>query len=437
METANHFADRSSPERRPTGPIMLGDGLRHVASAVRSLPHRNAADLFGRRDLYRYSVCALAGHGATLLFLVDTSALSALSTSVEPYCWPYFESCWKFRFDSPAGPTLVIVTYATLIAVALTAAIERMQRTYWWTLLAMNGLLFVVMSMDYRLRSNELYMLFWLNAVLLFLPSKQWCVPSIVVSFYFWAGISKLNYEWVSGSVLYKPLFLIPKQFTWVACAYVVALETTLIWGLVSKRRLVVWATVAQLAAFHIQSLSQIHWYYPLLMTTILAWFVLRHDEHILARPTPAKSFCAPCVLACVFGFLQLSPWLHGADRDLTGEGRLLALHMFEARQQCEVEARLLRFDGSTETVDLQLRNLPPRSVCDPVIYFNRVANLCRTRNAERDLVDVDFRMRVKRTTDPQFTTVVDERSFCAKGYNYSLVGGNAWIHRVRKKQGA
>jgi hypothetical protein len=40
-------------------------------------------------------------------------------------------------------------------------------------------------------------------------------------------------------------------------------------------RRWIVLLTLGQLVLFHLQSLAQIHWFYPLLMSAILSWFPL------------------------------------------------------------------------------------------------------------------------------------------------------------------
>ena len=71
---------------------------------------------------------------------------------------------------------------------------------------------------------------------------------TFVVLFYFWAGIIKLNPEWISGAALYgESLLLIPDSLIPAACIYVVVLELLLIFGLLSNRASWFWATLAQL----------------------------------------------------------------------------------------------------------------------------------------------------------------------------------------------
>jgi len=258
-------------------------------------------------------------------------------------------------------------------------------------------------------------------------------LPLVIVSFYFWAGLLKVNYEWLSGAGLYAPLWGIPSDLTWLACLYVVFLETVMIWGLLSSRAWLRGLTLAQLAIFHVQSLSQIHWFYPLLMATILAWFVIelktvpRRPEANLVDGASGRAPLASYALVVVFAALQMVPLAYRGDHVLTGQGRVFALHMFQARQDCEVVARIEYENGSLHTRNLRLAQLPPRSVCDPVVYFNRAQNICRERQQE-GIKDLDLLMRVKRRTDPTFVTVVDEIRFCAKNHQYRLFENNLWI---------
>lgn len=403
---------------------------------VRNYIHSIQTEIGTDACAYAFGFCLVASHGAVLLFFVNVPILANLLKEAEPLCWPYFEDCWRYRLESLHGLALLALGYGGLIGAAALALARGYPRVFWITMMALNLGLAAVVSMDYRFRANEFYMLFWINGVYLVLPHRRWTVPAMIVSFYFWAGVLKLNYEWLSGAALYRPLFLIPERFNFLACSYVVVLETVLIWGVLAERRTVVAVIVTQILIFHVQSLSQIHWFYPLLMGTMLAWFGIQAAcggqsaslGQLVRFRAPRSTYC----LLGVFGALQVAPLLYSGDRVLTGEGRLLALHMFEARQQCQVSALLRRVDGLDEMRDLQVRSLPPRSVCDPVIYFDRVSNLCRSRSVDHTLIDVDFRMRVRRMTDAEYTTIVDVASFCDKGYSYSLLWPNKWIRAER-----
>ena len=80
------------------------------------------------------------------------------------------------------------------------------------------------------------------------------------------------------------------------------------------------------------------------------------------------------------FAAFQLMPLLYRGDSTLNGQGRIFALHMFAARQVCEVSATLHYTSGNITTIDLKLESLPPRTICDPVMYDSRIQNICRAR---------------------------------------------------------
>ena len=382
--------------------------------------------------LYAWGV--LATHVSALLYFLDTRLLSVTLDTVEPICWPYFESCWQYRFKSTDDIAAVLVIDLLLIVAAGVALAQRARRTFTMLLVVLNVSLFALMSLDYRLRGNEFYMLFWLNVVYLCWPAKRWSIPLVIVSFYFWAGVLKLNYEWLSGAVLYHALWGIPASLNWLACSYVVVMEMLVTWALLARRALLFWCALAQLALFHVESLSQIHWFYPLLMAAILSWFVidrLSGPDDGRAALTLLVRLRAPRAAYGILGLFaafQLTPYLYRGDRALTGQGRIFALHMFEARQVCDVTAVLHRTGAPDQTVDLKLPGLNPREICDPVVYFSRVENLCRSRTSDPALQDVDWTMKIKRTTDVAMTTVVDETGFCGNGYKYVLFANNAWL---------
>ena len=406
--------------------------LRPPASYIWYSTRRFTTELDSDQAVRLYAGALIGSHLVVALYLWTTGALLSITAALEPLCWPYFETCWQFRVPVDMLPSLFIA-YAGLIAVAFIALSLGRSLLSWGTLIAINLFLFGLMSLDYRLRSNELYMLFWSQGVFLLLPNRRFTVPVTILSFYLWAGVLKTNAEWMSGSGLYYPLWLIPHSFTRFACGYVVALELVFSWGLLSRLRSIVSIVLAQLCLFHLQSLSQIHWFYPLLMGTILAWFpivMLVEPERgrltlstLLKGRAPASSY----VVMILFAFLQSIRFAYAGDPALTGQGRLWALHMFEARQVCTISATLHYTDGSTEVRDLKMR-LPPRTVCDPIVYYNRVQNICRERLQDH-VVNVDFRMESRRTTDSTLHTVVSTSSFCGPERNYAIFRNNDWLH--------
>ena len=113
--------------------------------------------------------------------------------------------------------------------------------------------------------------------------------------------------------------------------------------GRTAARRHACWlhtiAVLAPLLLFHLQSLSQIHWHYLTLMLTILSWFPLAMfvdpDKTCLtlSRLFARRALLTTYVVAGLFAVCQLVRFAYAGDAALTGQGRLWALHMLEARQ--------------------------------------------------------------------------------------------------------
>jgi hypothetical protein len=205
------------------------------------------------------------------------------------------------------------------------------------------------------------------------------------------------------------------------------------------------WTALAQILNFHVFSWAVVGFFYPLLMFAILSIFPMCRRplaRRIGAEPEPSDA-STPSLLATVwagrarwgtyvtavgFSLLQLTPHGFPGDRAITGEGRLYALHMFDARTVCVGYATLHGTNGEVTRRDLKLA-FDTRTACDPVVYYNRARNLCRRRDhGESPFRDLDLHLWARRTTEPELRPVIAIEGFCAKGIRYSPLWHNEWI---------
>jgi hypothetical protein len=397
--------------------------------AARPVPGGEAQSaLLADRAIWRYGLALLIGHALCLGYLVTRGGIYLLLDRAEPICWPFFESCGSFRFHSSAALALLCGAYLAVIAFGLAAWSHRRPRVLLGCLAAVTVLLAAIISLDYRLRQNQYYMFLWTNLIYLVARDRRRCLQVLVVLFYFWAGTLKLNREWLSGAVIYKDLWLLPPALTPVACGYVVVLELVVIWGLLARSRFIFWSTFVQLAMFHLMSLSQINWFYPAIMSTILAIFVLGKADQD-TQPTwrwRRTDLKAVSVVVLLFSACQLAPRAYGGDPALHGQGRMFALHMFEARQECEVGAVFRHRDGRVSRGSLLRKDYPPRLVCDTIIYYGLARNLCR--KLPPGVSDFDLLMDARRKTDPAFTRVIEAPGFCRGVHDFKVFGHNWWL---------
>jgi hypothetical protein len=206
-----------------------------------------------------------------------------------------------------------------------------------------------------------------------------------------------------------------------------------LIWGLVSRNRRWFWLTVAQLAVFHVISASQIGYFYPLLMFCILALYPL---SRLIPPPTETAGHWIPLdrpgrVFIAFFAFLQIYPslasWAQSKDRAFTGVGRTFALNMFEGNFGCDVRWIEHRRDGRLTEINIK-DPTTKRLECEPIYYYSKTKNRCRSLALNPGLVDLDLQMRINRIGDPEMRSIIDQRSFCSHPPTYNLFLPNAWI---------
>jgi len=394
------------------------------------------AEIEGDAALRWYGVALAFLHVVTYLYWVDQRVVAFVHAQAEPICWPLVLECEKLRVLSAAGVALLLRAYfAAAIGAGLLFASRRLVPWAYAGLVLVNLLKLGVMLLDYRLRMNQHYMGFFATFAYLLVPGKRDALRVLVTLFYFWAGTLKLNREWISGAGLYRPMWPFSGVGVVLACAYVLVLELGVAWGLLAKRAWIFWTSFAQFLVFHALSWQVVGFFYPLLMFAILTVFPLSRlveprdpSEGLLVALWRGHALRSVYALAALFSLLQLVPYAFPGDRTLTGQGRLYALHMFDARATCVGWADLRYADGTTTRRDLKLP-LDTRIACDPIVFFNRARNLCRQRDAGHiAFEDLDLFLSARRASDGEMKRVIATRGFCAKGQRYDPFRHNAWI---------
>src|SRR5256712_13269260 len=293
------------------------------------------AEIEGDAALRWYGVALAFLHVVTYLYWVDQRVVAFVHAQAEPICWPLVPECEKLRVLSAGGIALLLRAYfAAAIGTGLLFAFRRLVPWAYAGLVLVNGLKLAVLLLDYRLRMNQHYMGFFATFAYLLVPGKRDALRVLVTLFYFWAGWLKLNWEWISGAGLYRPMWPFSGVGVVLACVYVIVLELGVAWGLLAKRAWIFWTSFAQFLVFHALSWQVVGFFYPLLMFAILAIFPLSRlveprdpPDGLLLSLWRRRAARPVYALAAVFSALQLTPYAFPGDRTLTGEGRLYALH--------------------------------------------------------------------------------------------------------------
>jgi len=375
--------------------------------------------------LRAYGVALCVGHLLAFVFWQQTSLPRMLSTGT-PVCWPFFEGCAELTRQGSGFWQVVLLVYA---AVAGSSALLLGSKRVRWGVVSVAVVFVLHLSLlfqDYRLRLNQHAMLMWVGLAFLVAPSKRLSSKALIVAFYFFAGVLKLDAEWLSGAALggHRP-WLVPTALLPAACWYVVLLELVLIFGVFSRKKWLFLATLAQLILFHLTSFPIVGFFYPLLMLALLSIFVL--DRRYPAPAAAPRAWLSAAWIVAPFAVLQLLPLAMPGDSALTGQGRFLALHMFDAKLSCRATMTLHRAGQAPETHQIKAK-LPGRIACDPLVYFHMARGVCKSRTGHDGFEDLDLKLVSKRQTGP-LVTVVDQPNFCSKPVGYSALTPNAWIH--------
>jgi hypothetical protein len=412
-----------------------------VASPVWGLWQRVLAQVEEIRAdgvLRAYGAALALTHLVTALFWWQEDIEHIVHRAAEPICWPLVPACDAIRLLSIDQVRLLLVGYG--VAALVVASLFRRRRLVGYGflgLVALTALKILVLALDYRLRRNQHYMALWVTGVFLAVPGKREALRLLLVLFYVWAGTLKLNWEWISGAGLYRPLWLIHGRAVIAACVYVIVLELVVSWGLLARRPSIFWSALAQIALFHVMSWPVVGFFYPVLMFVLLTILLLdRLRPSSTSRPDlfgplwTRDARAGTYALALAFSLCQLVPYAYHGDRAITGEGRLYALHMFDARIVCQAYATVQDSSGAVQRLDLR-PGLPPRMDCDPHVLFNRARNLCVGRSeipAPTPIARLDLQLLARRSTEAAMHEVINVTDFCNRGLRDNPFRHNDWI---------
>lgn len=216
-----------------------------------------------------------------LYWIMDLRVPQILSNNVAPICWPFFESCFNYRFFNYNQIEFILYLYL-LVGMIVTALFLLPARYTKWAytgLVTLSLFKFLLFAQDYQLRMNQHYMALAVTLAYLLIKSKRKVIPQVIVLFYVWAGTIKLNEEWLSGAGIYRIEKLwLPESLHRLSFLYVVILELLIVFFLLSKKKTLFYFAFIQVLIFHLFSWPIVGFFYPMVMYSLLAIFCLRSN---------------------------------------------------------------------------------------------------------------------------------------------------------------
>lgn len=350
-----------------------------------------------------------------------------------PACWPFFESCYKWR---PFDNNFLQIYFYIYLFVALGAFFLFLFKKNLSNLaLVFLGIALTLKSLvsisDYRFMGNFHYMCYLVHLAYLFVPRKKQLLPLLLVSFYVGASLVKFNSQWISGEALLKPTFL-SGTFLKVACVYVIFLELLLspliIWGSKKIRCLV----FIQFVIFHLFSWHIVGYLYPLMMLLLLSIFPILwiNKEFQSLNFSFVKIIKAkPLVIFLAFFWLaQTGPLWFKGDSAQTGEGRIFSLNMLDAKVKCE-EFTYLKYKNKTVEVSEFNYDEGYRIGCDPLLRLSLAKHHCRERSKDPNFLDLDLEFFSQKKSGEPYKKLIQIFDFCKSQPRYTIFHKNFWIN--------
>ncbi len=368
---------------------------------------------------------------AVFRWVTAEDVFELLTSPNEPFaiCWPLLDGCAGWRPWSPWTVFGVMGLQAAGSAVG--TLLFLFQRAHPARVL-LTVLLLIRMGVqlqDYRLSGNYHHIPQLVTAAFLWWPHPQLFLRVLLVGLYVCAASLKLNEEWLTGAVFYyRPDW--PRWLLQAGCVAVILMEGLLVFGLL-LRGAVFWCAWATLLVFHVVSYVFVGWFYPLEMVLLIGTFVLLlRVPHLPtpfeppgARAWPSSTWLGVILLAMA----QAAPAAFVGDSALTGEGRLTALTMFDARAECHSRVTLhggpptLPPPAEQQVWDVRIR-------CDPLVHRAYIRHVCDHIFPATPGVTMDYRLKSRRSVDTTFVVIMDVKDACHADLSYAPWRHQPWI---------
>lgn len=374
----------------------------------------------------RFYGLALAIYLIFALYFMSKGILTELKPSSFPISWPFVSKWIEIRSNSFWS---IYVFSAGIASIAAVAAFAFNSRLSYWLLLVVFFLKIFLGLQDYSQMGNYHYMPAIILFLFLFVPQKRLLLPLFLVSFYFFAGLLKLNLEWLTGQALARPLPQLLDIFGLWNYVFVVFLELVLSWLLLSESISLRVISFLALLFFHAVSWYWVGYFYPVTMFFLLSYFPLvwALDPHFKFTTEIPKLSSISIVALVTFFSAQMIPKIQPTDSALTGDGRLLSLNMYDAHSDCFDFAYAKSNKDIWEITAGVTRNAL-RVHCDPILYLDQINRICDEFKDLGVVAHVSYSQISKRRSNVVFYPTLKISHFCSDPIKFSIFGWNDWI---------
>lgn len=385
------------------------------------------------KALSLYGACLSFIHIVTFYFWNYFSFFNFTSINhPSSVCLQFFSSCSLMKFPFALFSKIALTAYLVLAIFSVYFFIYKKIRVAYVLLIGLFLFQYFMIMSSANIIGNYYYMPLILSFLYLFVSNKKQVISIMIVLFYAAAGFLKLNnMEWLTGSSLYK-ISTWNSSFVVFLTFSVIFLEIFISQLLIIKHRLKYIAFLA-FVIFHSVSYYWVGYYYPVICLLFLLifplnWFLDNTHHNLFDQILEKKQKYSFYFVFGLFIFSQIIPRLYKGDVAVTGEGRIWALTMYDARTAC-LSYMKVRYKNSTVEFSRNSKKNAVRIRCDPYFYYADAKKACKWAKNNPDFIDVDLHLFTKRKSDFHWSYVVKLQNFCSKKIDYKNFGGNFWIN--------
>lgn len=350
----------------------------------------------------------------SIYWLKNESWIKYSTENYKTTCFPLFKNCFELAFENLIFIQSIFVLYLLFCLLGLFLVVIDKSKLY---LLIFTGLtvlkLFVLLS-RYSFMGNYHNMHLSLCILTLISAGSFTFFRLGLVLQYVFAGLLKLNIEWLSGAALvsYSP-YMFRGFWNSMSLAYVPVLELILIWGLLSKHSILRRVTIVQLIAFHLYSILIVGLYYPLIMAGLLLPIITKeftntNSDTILYNKIGLKQL-APLFFVFFMVLWNISTKLYTLDPSMDGNISYLSLNMLDAKLKCQHTLLEEKPDGTILALNIPKIATAIRVHCDALVFESFLKRLC-IQNPKSKFM---FYLESARTTDDKYTLVRKYNNVC------------------------
>jgi hypothetical protein len=360
---------------------------------------------------FAHLVTAIRWYGFSIWGLYDNS-------SIKSACYPFFSQCLKVSFDNPYPIKYLLITYITLSCLFFIPLLLNKKKIALFIFLLLFAIKTFIFVSRYNIMGNYHIMHLSLIIGILLCYGQSTLYRLIVCLQYFFAGLLKINMEWLSGAAMVSYPRLLPEVLFGPTLVYVIVLELVLIWGLLSQNHLLRRLTLLQLVIFHGYSYFIVGYFYPMIMLGILIPLFIEEWSNLKLNWSfdYKRRLFYPCyAFIALIVFWNVASKFSEHDPAKDGRVRYFSLNMLDAKTSCNLKLIEVLPDKTIRTLNIPALASAIRVWCDPVIFEGYLKRLCEDPEFKKSNSILNFHLETRRYTENEFEPIRETKDVCKK----------------------